>query len=79
MNVIRPMIYVSEAEVLGFKNKYQLPVVKNECPADGNTKREYVKKLLNDMHRDYFDAKKHIFHAIINGNIEGWSNNNGEK
>ena len=79
MNIIRPLIYVSEAEILGFKNKYQLPVVKNECPADGNTKREYVKQRLRDIQRDYCDAKKHIFHAVINGNIEGWSKYNGKE
>lgn len=28
LTIIRPMIYVSEAEVKGFRNKYQLPVVK---------------------------------------------------
>ena len=42
--VIRPMLYVTEADVIGFKNKMNLPVVKNPCPADGFTKREYVKK-----------------------------------
>ena len=46
LTIIRPLIYVSEAEVKGFRNKYQLPVVKNPCPMDGNTKREYVKKLM---------------------------------
>ena len=39
LTVIRPLMYVSEADVIGFKNKYQLPVCKNPCPADGHTKR----------------------------------------
>ncbi len=43
---IRPLMYVSEKDVIGFKNKYDLPVVKSPCPADGNTKREYMKKNL---------------------------------
>ena len=39
LTVIRPLMYVSEADVKGFCRKYQLPVVKSPCPADGYTKR----------------------------------------
>ena len=46
LTVIRPLMYVSEADVKGFCRKYQLPVVKSPCPADGYTKRQYVKDLL---------------------------------
>ena len=35
LTVIRPMIYVSEADVIGFKNRFSLPVCKNPCPVDG--------------------------------------------
>ena len=66
------MIYVSEAEVKGFRNKYQLPVVKNPCPMDGNTKREYVKKLIQQLNIDNPGVKTKLFHAIQNGNIQGW-------
>lgn len=73
LTVIRPMIYVSEAEVKGFQNKYQLPVVKNPCPVDGNTKREYVKQLIRQMNLDHPGVKSRLFHAIQNGNIPGWA------
>ena len=46
LTVIRPMMYVPEVDVIGFRNKYQLPVAKNPCPADGATKREYAKQLV---------------------------------
>ena len=46
LTVIRPLLYMNEADVIGFINKYQIPVVKSPCPADGNTKREYIKELL---------------------------------
>ncbi len=75
LTVIRPMIYVSEAEVKGFQNKYQLPVVKNPCLADGNTKREYVKQLIRQMNLDHPGVKSRLFHAIQNGNIPGWMEN----
>ncbi|MGN0415860.1 MAG: ATP-binding protein [Agathobacter sp.] len=72
ISVIRPLIYVSEAEVIGFKNKYQLQPVKNPCPADGTTRRSYVKDLLQQINRDNPGVKKRLFHAVVNSNLEGW-------
>lgn len=62
--VIRPMMYVSEAEVIGFKNKYQLPVAKNPCPVDGHTKREYIKKLISEINKENPGVKERMFTAI---------------
>ena len=73
LTVIRPLMYVSEADVIGFKNKYNLPVCKNPCPADGHTKREYIKELLQQLHRENPGVKDRIFTAIQRGNMEGWS------
>lgn len=72
LTVIRPMIYVNEADVIGFKNRYQLPVCKNPCPVDGKTKREYVKQLTKQLNLDAPGVKERFFHAITEGNIEGW-------
>lgn len=72
LTLIRPMIYVSEADVIGFKNRYQLPVCKNPCPVDGKTKREYVKQLTKQLNLDAPGVKERMFHAITEGNIEGW-------
>lgn len=71
--VIRPMIYVNECDVIGFKNKYNLPVAKNPCPADGNTKRQYVKDLLVQLNHDNPGIKDRLFHAVTSGKIEGWT------
>lgn len=73
LTIIRPMIYVSEAEVKGFRNKYQLPVVNNPCPMDGNTKREYVKQLIRQINLEHPGVKTRLFHAIQTGNIDGWT------
>ena len=72
LTVIRPMIYVPEVDVIGFRNKYQLPVAKNPCPADGATKREYAKQLVRQLNLENPGVKDRMFHAITNGNIEGW-------
>lgn len=72
LTVIRPMMYVPEVDVIGFRNKYDLPVSKNPCPADGVTKREYAKNLIRQMNLDHPGAKDRMFRAIVNGNINGW-------
>lgn len=74
VSVIRPLIYVNEADVIGFKNKYQLPVCKNPCPVDGHTKREYVKKLTKTLEKENPGVKDRMFHAITTGNLPGWPN-----
>ncbi|MBO4902557.1 MAG: tRNA 2-thiocytidine(32) synthetase TtcA [Lachnospiraceae bacterium] len=66
LHVIRPLIYVEEADVIGFKNKMELPVMKSPCPADGYTKREYAKELLQTMNRDHPGTKERLFTAIEN-------------
>ena len=72
LTVIRPMMYVSERDVIGFMNKMNLPVAKNPCPVDGHTKREYVKNLIRDIDKDNPGVKERFFRAIIDGNIKGW-------
>lgn len=62
--VIRPLLYVPEADVIGFKNKYDLPVVKSNCPVDGYTKREYVKDLLKTLNHENPGVKDRMFAAV---------------
>ncbi len=69
ITVIRPLIYISENEVKGFRDEYHLPVVKNPCPNDGITRREYVKTLVRQIHKDNPGAKDRMLNAIIKGKI----------
>lgn len=72
LTVIRPIMFVDEMDVIGFQNKYQLPVVKSKCPIDGHTKRQYAKELVRQLNQENPGAKERMFHAILNGNIKGW-------
>ena len=72
LTVIRPIMFVDEADVIGFKNKYNLPVCKNPCPYDGHTKRQYAKELVRQLNTEHPGAKNRMFTAILNGDIEGW-------
>lgn len=73
LTVIRPLIYMNESDVIGFINKYEIPVVKSPCPADGNTKREYIKQLLRNLNFENPGVKERMFTAIQTGNLKGWS------
>lgn len=67
LTVIRPLMYMQEADVIGFVNKYDVPVVKSPCPADGYTKREYIKQLLKTLNQENPGVKERMFTAIQTG------------
>lgn len=79
IHVIRPLMYMNESDVIGFVNKYDVPVVKSPCPADGNTKREYIKQLLRQLNLENPGVKERMFTAIQNGNLQGWCEVIGNK
>ena len=79
LTVIRPLLYMGEADVVGFINKNQVPVVKSACPADGHTKREYIKNLLKSLNQENPGVKERMFTAIQSGAIKGWQIENGKQ
>lgn len=73
LSVIRPLMYMNEADIIGFVHKYDVPVVKSPCPADGHTKREYIKNLLRQLNLENPGVKERMFTAIQTGSMKGWS------
>lgn len=73
VTIIRPLIYMHEADIIGFVNRYNVPVVKSPCPADGNTKREYAHLLLQQLNKETPGVKNRMFTAIKDSNIKGWN------
>lgn len=71
LTVIRPLIYMKEADVIGFVNKYKLPVVKSPCPADRHTKREYAKTLIQSINLEAPGVRERMFTAIQNS-MDEW-------
>ena len=72
VTVIRPLIYMPEKDIRYFAAKNGLPVVKSTCPADGNTEREEMKKMLASLDREHRGLKYRIFGAIQRGEIDGF-------
>ncbi|MGD9901087.1 MAG: tRNA 2-thiocytidine biosynthesis TtcA family protein [Spirochaetales bacterium] len=65
LTIIRPLLYVKEKDIVSASNRNNLPVIKNACPADKHTQREYVKDLLNDIKKDIPFVKDRIHSALI--------------
>ena len=74
---IRPMIYVRERDVRGVVRNHELPVVKNKCPVDGVTKRQYMKDLIRQIEKETTPGlRKRLFHAVQYSDIDGWNPDN---
>lgn len=63
LTLIRPMIMLEEADIVSYCK--DLPVVKSCCPANKNTKREYVKQVLSNIKKDIPNIREMIFTALI--------------
>ena len=66
MTQIRPMIYVSEKDVIHYVKALSLPVVPSPCPANGYTRREDMKALLDHICRSVPNAREQLLTALRN-------------
>ena len=64
LQVLRPMLLIDEADVRGFTRRYDLPVVKNPCPADGATRREDVKRYIHESRAQFPKIRESLFSAV---------------
>jgi len=62
ITVIRPLLYASEKEITMASKSF--PVLKNICPMDGHTKREYMKQLVKNLAKDIPDARARMTDAV---------------
>ncbi len=71
---IRPLIYTREGDIRAVARRLEMPIVKSNCPADGNTKRQEIKEILATLDKSVNPGlKKRMFTAVQNGNIDGWA------
>ena len=64
LHIIRPLAYLTEDLVKKYSRERQFPTVANECPTSGNSRRTYIKKLLNELERDNPDIRHNIYTAM---------------
>ena len=69
---IRPLLYCGEGMVRNAALRHQLPIVQNPCPADGNTRRQEVKELVERLRKDYPNLKDYVFGAMQRLPLPEW-------
>ena len=69
---IRPMLYAKEKQVRAAANRLALPVVTNNCPMDGASRRQEIKDLIVELEKKYPDLKQKIFGGMQRYPIAGW-------
>jgi tRNA(Ile)-lysidine synthase TilS/MesJ len=72
IEIIRPLIYTPEEKIKSFIKENNIVPVKNTCPANGETKRQYMKDLIHKIDKENYKAKESIFGAIKRS--REWSN-----
>ena len=68
---IRPMVYLPEKEIIHAARKFELPVTKSPCPANGETKRAEMKALMDELCRRYPRAREYMLNALRNSDQYG--------
>ena len=66
MTVIRPMVYLSENHVRKLARNFNFPILHNPCPANGNTKRQEMKELVEELEKRYPNIKDSMLTALQN-------------
>jgi len=72
VTTIRPLIYCREKDVTSFARRLELPVVKNPCPIDGESKREYAAGVIALLKTERGDITEKIMGAMQRLPLDGW-------
>ncbi|MEW9094440.1 MAG: ATP-binding protein [Clostridiaceae bacterium] len=66
VTIIRPMVYIDELDIKNTAKKYNFPIVENPCPANGFTKRQYIKDLTYSLEKEIPGLKDHLLGSLTN-------------
>ncbi|MCX8122622.1 MAG: tRNA 2-thiocytidine(32) synthetase TtcA [Spirochaetes bacterium] len=64
LEIIRPLAFLTEAEVKGYCSACMLSPVENECPYKDLTKRNHTKELLKIINKSVKGAQSSIFRSL---------------
>ncbi len=69
---IRPLLYCGEKLIAHAAQRLKLPVVENNCPADGSTRRQEIKELVYELQGRYPGLKARTFGAMQRLPLPEW-------
>lgn len=64
LDIIRPLAYVEEAELLRLSEILELPVISSQCPHGETSKRRLVKGIIQELEVQNKNVKKNIFRSL---------------
>jgi tRNA(Ile)-lysidine synthase TilS/MesJ len=84
LQIIRPLLFISEKEIIDYKNIRKFPELIKDCPYGSDTKRNTVKELIAELEKinptatlNIFRSMSKIFPAYLpecgKGITEGWN------
>ena len=66
LTMIRPMVALTAEDIREFVRREQLPTVSNPCPANGQTSRETMKDLVNELAERFPTLRARFLTALQN-------------
>lgn len=67
VTLIRPLLYLTEKDVIRYAKRENLPVIFNPCPADKKTKREEMKHFVSQIATSYPDVRERFIMGMEQG------------
>jgi tRNA 2-thiocytidine biosynthesis protein TtcA len=64
LDIIRPLAYVEEKEILRASEILSLPVTSSQCPRSSTSKRKLVKGMVAELKKHNRNVKKNIFRSL---------------
>ena len=64
LHIIRPLAYLREELIKKYQSERFFPTAENNCPTSKNSRRMYVKNLLNELAKENKDIRDNIFKAM---------------
>ena len=73
--LIRPFVYIEEAQLKRFAAQSRLPLTQRLCPMDGNTRRQRVKEMIALLQRTerFANIRKNIFKSLYHMELEDFN------
>lgn len=72
---IRPLLYCGEKLITGVAQRMALPIIHNPCPANGLTKRQEIKELIETLSVTYPNLKDKVFGSMQRLPLYQWEPN----
>ena len=72
MHIIRPFLYIEEALIKELALEYRFPQFPRLCPADGKTRRQKIKSIIEKLQSEEKNAniRQNVFNSLFHVNVD---------